>query len=108
MLTADPERGIVYLPTEAPTHDWYGGHRLGDNLFSSSVVALDVQTGERIWHYQLVHHDIWDFDNPAAPILADIEVDGDPDWSPTEAMDMPTCCDERAATVPPRRRLSQS
>jgi len=77
MLTADPERGIVYLPTEAPTHDWYGGHRLGDNLFSSSVVALDVRTGERIWHYQLVHHDIWDFDNPAAPILADIVVDGE-------------------------------
>jgi len=76
MLTADHERGIVYLPTEAATHDWYGGHRLGDNLFSSSVVALDVQTGERIWHYQLVHHDIWDFDNPAAPILVDIEVDG--------------------------------
>jgi quinoprotein glucose dehydrogenase len=78
MLSADAERGIVYLPTEAPTHDWYGGHRLGDNLFSSSVVALDVRTGERIWHYQLVHHDIWDFDNPAAPILADIEVDGEP------------------------------
>jgi quinoprotein glucose dehydrogenase len=77
MLTADPERGIVYLPTEAPTHDWYGGHRLGDNLFSSSLVALDVRTGERIWHYQFVHHDIWDFDNPAAPILADIVVDGE-------------------------------
>jgi quinoprotein glucose dehydrogenase len=77
MLTADPQRGIVYLPTEAPTHDWYGGHRPGDNLFSSSVVALDVRTGERVWHYQLVHHDIWDFDNPAAPILADIVVDGE-------------------------------
>ena len=76
MLSADAERGIVYLPTEAPTHDWYGGHRLGDNLFSSSVVALDARTGERIWHYQLVHHDIWDFDNPAAPILADVTVDG--------------------------------
>ena len=77
MLTADQERGIVYLPTEAPTHDWYGGHRLGDNLFANSVVALDVRTGERLWHYQLVHHDIWDLDNPAAPILADIEVDGE-------------------------------
>ena len=75
-MSADPELGIVYLPTEAPTHDWYGGHRLGDNLYSSSVVALDAATGERIWHYQLVHHDVWDFDNPAAPILADIEVDG--------------------------------
>ena len=77
-LSADPELGIVYLPTEAPTHDWYGGHRLGDNLYSSSVVALDARTGERVWHFQLVHHDVWDFDNPAAPILVDIEVDGRP------------------------------
>ena len=74
-FSADPERGIVYLPTEASTHDWYGGHRLGDNLYSSSVVALEVQTGKRLWHFQLVHHDIWDFDNPAAPILVDIKVD---------------------------------
>ncbi len=77
-LSADPELGIVYLPTEAPTHDWYGGHRLGDNLYSSSIVALDARTGERVWHFQLVHHDVWDFDNPAAPILVDIEVDGRP------------------------------
>ncbi len=76
-FTADPELGLVYLPTEAPTHDYYGGHRLGDNLFSSSLVALDVETGERVWHYQLVHHDIWDYDTPTAPILADIEVDGE-------------------------------
>ena len=76
MFSADLERGIVYLPTEVSTHDWYGGHRLGDNLYSSSVVALDAATGERLWHFQLVHHDVWDFDNPAAPILVDIEVDG--------------------------------
>ena len=76
MFSADHESGIVYLPTEASTHDWYGGHRLGDNLYSSSVVALDAHTGERLWHFQLVHHDVWDFDNPAAPILVDIEVDG--------------------------------
>lgn len=75
-MSADPELGLVYLPTEAPTHDYYGGQRLGDNLFSSSVVALDVRTGERRWHYQLVHHDVWDYDLPAAPILADITVDG--------------------------------
>ena len=78
MLSADPELGLVYLPTEASTHDWYGGHRLGDNLFSSSLVALDAQSGERVWHFQLVHHDVWDLDNPAAPILVDIEVDGRP------------------------------
>ena len=75
-FSADPELGLVYLPTEAPTHDWYGGHRLGDNLFANSLVALNAETGERAWHYQLVHHDIWDLDNPAAPILVDIEVDG--------------------------------
>ena len=78
MFSADSERGIVYLPTEAPTHDWYGGHRLGDNLYFSSVVALNAETGERVWHFQLVHHAVWDFDNPAAPILVDIEVDGRP------------------------------
>jgi quinoprotein glucose dehydrogenase len=77
-FSADPDLGLVYLPTEAPTHDWYGGDRLGDNLYSSSLVALDVQTGDLVWHYQVVHHDIWDFDNPAAPILVDIEVDGRP------------------------------
>ncbi|NNE38046.1 MAG: PQQ-binding-like beta-propeller repeat protein, partial [Gammaproteobacteria bacterium] len=75
-FSADPDLGIVYLPTEASTHDWYGGHRLGDNLFSSSLVALDVKTGERRWHFQIVHHDVWDFDNPSAPILVDINVDG--------------------------------
>jgi quinoprotein glucose dehydrogenase len=75
-FSADIERGIVYLPTEASTHDWYGGHRLGDNLYSSSLVALNAQTGKRIWHFQIVHHDVWDLDNPAAPILVDIEVEG--------------------------------
>jgi quinoprotein glucose dehydrogenase len=76
-FSADPELGIVYLPTEASTHDWYGGHRLGDNLFSSSLVALDVRTGLRRWHFQIVHHDVWDFDIPTAPILVDINVNGE-------------------------------
>lgn len=75
-MSADPELGYVYLPTEAPTGDYYGGHRLGDNLFSQSIVCLDAKTGKRIWHYQTVHHDIWDYDNPAAPVLADIRVAG--------------------------------
>jgi quinoprotein glucose dehydrogenase len=75
-FSADLERGIVYLPTEASTHDWYGGHRLGDNLYTSSLVALNAQTGKRIWHFQIVHHDVWDLDIPAAPILVDIEVEG--------------------------------
>jgi len=75
-MSADPELGYVYLPTEAPTGDYYGGHRHGDNLFSQSLVCLDARTGERVWHYQLVHHGIWDYDLPAAPVLADITVDG--------------------------------
>ena len=75
-ISADAERGLVYLPVEAPTSDFYGGHRPGDNLFSSSLVCLDARTGERRWHFQLVHHDIWDYDTPAAPVLLDITVEG--------------------------------
>ncbi|MCG8467552.1 MAG: PQQ-binding-like beta-propeller repeat protein [Gemmatimonadetes bacterium] len=75
-LTADPELGYVYLPVEAGTGDYYGGHRPGDNLYSQSLVCLDARTGERVWHFQTVHHGIWDFDPPAAPILMDITVDG--------------------------------
>jgi quinoprotein glucose dehydrogenase len=77
-LAADPELGIVYLPTEAPTGDFYGGPRPGNNLFGNSLLALDVATGERVWHYQLIHHDIWDWDNPTAPILLDVTIDGEP------------------------------
>lgn len=76
MLSADLELGYVYLPTEAATNDFYGGHRPGDNLFTESLVALDARTGERVWHFQFVHHGIWDYDTPAAPNLIDITVDG--------------------------------
>ena len=75
-ISADEELGLVYLPVELPTGDYYGGHRPGNGLFGESLVAVDLQTGKRRWHYQLVHHGIWDFDIPAAPILADITVDG--------------------------------
>ncbi len=75
-LTADLELGYVYLPLEAPTGDYYGGHRPGDNLFSQSLVCLDAKTGKRVWHFQTVHHGIWDYDLPAAPVLVDINVDG--------------------------------
>ena len=75
-LSADLELGYVYLPTEAATNDFYGGHRPGDNLFTESLVALDARTGERVWHFQFVHHGIWDYDTPAAPNLIDITVDG--------------------------------
>lgn len=71
-ISGDPERGIVYLPVEDPTGDYYGGDRPGDNLFSSGIVALDIKTGVRQWHYQFIHHDIWDWDVPAAPVLVDL------------------------------------
>lgn len=71
-MSGDPELGIVYLPVEAPTGDRYGGDRPGDNLFGNALVALDIKTGQRKWHFQLIHHDIWDWDNPSAPVLADL------------------------------------
>ncbi len=71
-MSGDPELGIVYLPVEAATGDRYGGDRPGANLFSNSLVALDVKTGKMKWQYQIIHHDIWDWDNPSAPILADL------------------------------------
>ena len=75
-MSADPELGYVYLPTGTPTNDFYGGRRLGDNLFAESVNCVDVETGKRVWHFQTVHHGLWDYDNPAAPNLLDITVDG--------------------------------
>jgi quinoprotein glucose dehydrogenase len=75
-ISVDEELGIAYLPVELPTHDYYGGERPGNTLFSESLVAVDLQTGQRKWHYQLVHHGIWDMDIPCAPILVDITVDG--------------------------------
>jgi quinoprotein glucose dehydrogenase len=77
-LSADPELGYVYLPMETPTVDFYGGHRLGDNLFAEGLLCLNAATGERVWHFQFVHHGIWDYDTPAPPILCDIVVDGEP------------------------------
>ncbi len=75
-LSADSENGIVYIPTNGATLDFYGGFRPGDNLFSTSLIALDVKTGKRVWHYQLVHHDIWNYDIPTAPVLLDVKKDG--------------------------------
>jgi quinoprotein glucose dehydrogenase len=75
-ISVDPELGLAYLPVELPTHDYYGGYRPGDNLFSESLVAVDLKTGERRWHFQLVHHGVWDMDIPCAPILADVMIDG--------------------------------
>ena len=75
-ISADEELGYVYLPVEDATGDYFGGHRLGNNLFSSSLVCLDAKTGKRVWHYQLIHHDIWDYDPPTSPILVDVTVGG--------------------------------
>jgi quinoprotein glucose dehydrogenase len=66
----------VYLPETTPTNDWYGGKRKGANLFAESLVALDARTRKRVWHFQAVHHGLWDYDFPCAPILADITVQG--------------------------------
>ena len=76
MISVDPELGYAYLPVGNPGNDFYGGQRLGDNLFGTSLVAVDTETGERGWHYQIVHHELWDYDPPAAPTLVDITVDG--------------------------------
>ena len=76
-LSADNERGIVFIPTNAPTIDYYGGFRPGNNLFGTSTIALDVETGQRVWHFQTVHHPIWNYDLPNVPILADVTVDGE-------------------------------
>ena len=75
-ISADPQLGLAYLPIELPTHDYYGGERPGNNLFAESIVAVDVKTGARKWHYQLVHHGMWDMDIPCAAILTDITVNG--------------------------------
>jgi len=75
-ITVDEELGLVYLPVESPTSDWYGGHRPGNNLFGESLVCVDLKTGQRKWHYQVVHHPIWNYDLSSAAILADINVNG--------------------------------
>jgi len=75
-ITADPELGLVYLPVETPTSDFYGGHRPGNNLFAESLVAVDAKSGQRKWHYQFVHHPLWNYDMSSAAMLADITVNG--------------------------------
>ncbi len=76
LMSVDEELGYVYLPFGTPTDDYYGGNRPGNNLFAESVVCLDATTGKRVWHFQGVHHGLWDYDFPAAPVLGDITVDG--------------------------------
>jgi quinoprotein glucose dehydrogenase len=77
-MSADEERGIVYIPTNPPTIDYFGGFRPGNNLFGTSTIALNVETGERVWHFQTVHNDQWNYDLPNVPIIVDVTVDGRP------------------------------
>ena len=77
-MSADQELNLVYIPTNGATIDFFGGFRPGDNLFSTSLIALNASTGERAWHYQLVHHDIWNYDTPTAPVLMDVNIEGQP------------------------------
>jgi len=85
-ISVDEQLGLVYLPVESPTNDFYGGHRPGTNLFGETLVCVDLKTGERKWHFQLVHHPMWDMDISSAPILADLTVDG----KPVKAVAQPT------------------
>jgi glucose dehydrogenase len=78
LLSADPELGYLYIPTGTPTNDYYGGHRQGSNLFAESLLCLDAKTGKEVWHFQFVHHGLWDYDATAAPLLLDIVVEGRP------------------------------
>src|SRR5215813_9788653 len=75
-LTADEELGYVYVPLSAPTVSYYGGHRHGQNLFSDCLVVLDAKTGRLVWYFQMVHHDLWDYDSATPPVLGDINVGG--------------------------------
>ena len=77
-VSVDEDLGLAYLNVESPTSDFYGGHRPGPGLFGNSIVAVDLNTGERRWHFQLIHHEIWDLDNSSAPLLMDVTVDGKP------------------------------
>jgi quinoprotein glucose dehydrogenase len=77
-ITADEEAGLVYLPVETPTSDYYGGHRPGNNLFAETLVCVDLKTGQRKWHFQFTHHPIWNFDMSSAPLVADVNVNGRP------------------------------
>jgi len=75
-IAADPERGLIFVPTGSPSPDYYGGERLGDNLFANSVVALRAETGQPVWHFQTVHHDLWDYDVATPPLLYDVQQNG--------------------------------
>jgi quinoprotein glucose dehydrogenase len=103
-FTVDEQLGYAYIPVEGATGDQYGGQRPGNNLFSSSILCLDIKTGKRIWHYQLTHHDIWDYDMPTAPILADITVNGKPIKAVVQLTKQPTGVADRGTAGSAKRR----
>ena len=77
MIAADPERDLVFLPTSSPAPDYFGGMRKGDNRYGNSIVALRASTGKVVWHFQTVHHDVWDYDNASPPALTTVLRDGE-------------------------------
>ena len=76
-FSADPELGLIYAPVATVAPDYYGGERIGDNLYANTLIALDVKTGKRVWHFQVVHHDVWDYDLPTPPLLVDLTINGE-------------------------------
>ena len=105
LISSDEQLGLAYLPTGAPTNDMYGGHRPGDNLFSNSLVSVRCATGERVWHYQTVHHDLWDYDSNVAPILVDIPANG---RSSRPSCSSPSRRWPTSSTAPPVSRSGRS
>ena len=105
-FSVDEELETVYMPIELSTGDYYGGHRPGNNLFTESLVAVDLHTGKRKWHFQFVHHGIWDFDLPCAPILADVTIDGKPVRSPQYRASKASCMSSIARRGSPYGRSS--
>jgi quinoprotein glucose dehydrogenase len=77
-FSVDDQRGLIYLPVSTPSNDWFGGARKGNNLFAESIVCIEAKNGHKVWHFQTVHHGLWDYDIPAAPVLATVQVEGRP------------------------------
>ena len=107
-MSLDAERGILYMPLGAPNNDRVGTDRPGNNLFSSSVVAVDANTGKYLWHFQVVHHDIWDYDTQSAPLVVDLQRGGDDDSRASSSSTRPGCCSRSTASPASRSSTSKS
>ena len=107
-MSVDAARGIVYVPTGSGKYNFFGGYRRGDNLFSDSLLALDARTGKRLWHFQTVHHDIWDLDNNSAPQLTTITHDGRKSGRRRDGQRRPATCTSSIASAASRSGRSKS